>query len=78
MFVISIKHEEILTLKVKLTINEVSIVKSRTAIAFISVDLNIVDICSPVKDFEKSSQKGHQRVQKQKNLEFEVWIVFLQ
>ena len=64
MLIISIKNERILTLKVKLTINEVSIVKSRTAIAFIFVDLDIVDICSPVKDFEKSRQKSHQILKK--------------
>ena len=64
MFVMSIKNERILTLKVKLTVNEVSIVKSRTAIAFIFVDLDIVDIGSPVKDFQKSSQKSHQILKK--------------
>ena len=60
----SIKNERILTMKVKLTINKVSIVKSRTSIAFIFVNLNIVDICSPVKDFEESSQKSHQILKK--------------
>ena len=64
MLIMSIKNDRILILKVKLTINEVSTVKFSTAVAFIFVDLYIVDICSPVKDFEKSRQKSHQILKK--------------
>ena len=66
MFEMSIKIKKILILKLKLTIVEAesNIVKFSTVITFLFVDLDIVDICSPVKDFEESSQKSHQILKK--------------
>ena len=64
MFATSIKNQRIIIVKVKLAIAVADIAKFSTAIALIFVDLDIVDICSPVKHFKESGQKGHQILKK--------------
>ena len=66
MFVMSIKDERILILKVNLTIVvvDIDIVEFSTTNAVFFVDLDVVDVCSPVKYFEESSQKSHQILKK--------------
>ena len=66
MFVLSIKNERILILKLKLTKPRIvaDVVKSSAPNTFIFVDDDIVDICSPVKHFEEYCQKRHQILKK--------------